>query len=133
VETSRRAHASAVVASVLLACLSAAGCSKCSTREDPGGRGVVGPCELLVEEFLTTRRAGTLSCSEDKDCACFDGVDSEVPCGGVIDAKTAQKLAAIEKKMNGPLACTLSHQCAAQICNPGCVSGKCVATKPSYH
>ncbi|MDB4938991.1 MAG: hypothetical protein JWP87_5963 [Labilithrix sp.] len=91
------------------------------------------PCTRLADEFRTVRRAGSLACSADDDCACFAGVDPEVPCGGVIDAKTAQKLATIEKKMSGPPACRLDHQCAAQICNPGCAAGRCVATKPSFH
>jgi hypothetical protein len=110
---------------ILVAFVLLTSCKKSSTDGDA--------CAVLVEDFKASRRAGTLACTEDADCACFNGIDSEVPCGGVIDVKTAAKLVAIETKMNGPLACKLDHQCPAQICNAGCTAGKCTAGKPAYH
>lgn len=121
--------------------LLASACSKEPRGPDPGVSDAATPtttanatapaagdCAQIVASFAAARARGTTTCKTDADCACFNGIDAAVPCGGVIDAKTARDLGAIEASFHAK-ACRYSHQCAAQICNPGCESGQCVMSK----
>lgn len=87
-----------------------------------------GSCAAILSQFAAVRARGTTACKKDADCKCFNGLDAAVPCGGVIDAKTAVELGALQKDFHTK-SCRLSHQCAAQLCNPGCDEGRCVMAK----
>ena len=68
------------------------------------------------------------ACKKDTDCKCFNGLDAAVLCGGVIDAKTALELGALQKDFYAK-SCRRLHTCAAQMCDPGCEEGHRVMAK----
>ena len=105
------------------------GCSKASTKTEPEAAAAA-DCDGMTAEFAAVRRRGSQACTSDADCACFNGLDPAVPCGGAMDAKTVAKLREIEKDFAAK-SCKLSHQCAAQVCSPTCVAGQCATSKPT--
>lgn len=139
----KRASFVSVVPLFLVLCASA--CSKDPRGPDPSVSDAATPtttanatatppapapadCAQIVASFAATRARGTTTCKTDADCACFNGIDAAAACGGVIDAKTARDLGALETSFHAK-ACRLSHQCAAQICDPGCDKGQCVMAR----
>lgn len=84
-------------------------------------------CPAHLAEFDETLATATSECSHDADCMCFaDGLaharGSE--CGGVVDAKTGKKLAAIQRKAKKDN-CSNGSMCEPWTCAPVCEGGRC--------
>lgn len=112
-----------VVAVVVLA--SASACDRApATREPPSAAGG-NACADIRARFNAEHAKRTDACSANSDCGCFDPVGGPaLGCGGVTDSATSKKLDAIEAEFHAA-SCPWTHQCAASVCAPKCVAGRC--------
>lgn len=79
-------------------------------------------CSELRGRFAAELAKQSGSCSTDADCACHGAEGGG--CGGVTDAETARRLEPIAKEFHAA-GCNYEVQCAAWMCRPKCVSGRC--------
>jgi hypothetical protein len=129
-----------VVLAVALAAVSLVGCPRAADRRAddagattpvdgaaPAGASAAAPptCADLSRSFRTTWKQAPGTCGADTECACYNPVVEEAGCGGVTDRATASSLAKIEAAFHAA-SCPWPHMCAAQACNPQCVTGRCV-------
>lgn len=90
-----------------------------------GDAATLDPCADIRARFNAVHAARTDTCKSAGDCACFNPVGGpQLGCGGVTDATTAKKLAAIEAEFHAA-SCPWTHNCGPWKCEPQCVAGRC--------
>lgn len=82
------------------------------------------PCDVISQKFTAILVLGTSVCQTDADCGCYGAMSPNHPCGGIIDAKTAEKLKPLEDEFLKN-SCSFYAACAPWQCQPVCVDGKC--------
>ena len=109
----------------------------CSSKSPPPSPAPVGsgssagsavatdPCVAIRARFAAALATRTDTCTTAADCVCYNPVGgSDEGCGGVTDAGTGAKLAALQKEFD-TAACHYTHNCAAWSCVPVCTAGRC--------
>jgi hypothetical protein len=83
------------------------------------------PCVDIRKRFDAALATRTDACATAADCGCYNPVGGpHLGCGGVTDAPTVAKLAAIEREFHAR-SCAWTHNCAAWACTPSCVNKRC--------
>lgn len=95
-----------------------------STPSEPPPTAVVDPCTLHRAAFRAAMATATGTCIADADCGCFNPVVEEAGCGGITDAATAARMAAIEADFHRD-GCPWPHLCGPWACTPVCREGRC--------
>lgn len=116
-----------LLASLIVACVLAAGCGHESTQAKPGKENQTA-CTALQERFDAVLKAGKAACAKNADCGCYNPVSRKAGCGGITDKKAAESLAVIEKEFHRA-GCDWPLDCAAWVCIPRCVMGRCVNSR----
>lgn len=84
------------------------------------------PCDAHIAEFARVLGAASGACTTAADCGCYPGgVGGASACGGVTDARTADRLRAIADRFHAE-GCDGTIQCAPWICAPKCENARCV-------
>ena len=86
---------------------------------------VADPCEVHRASFRAAIASATGTCTADAECGCFNPVVGEAGCGGITDAVTAARMAAIEAAFHAA-DCPWPHACGPWSCTPVCREGRCV-------
>src|SRR5688572_22454224 len=81
-------------------------------------------CGRLKAELEVEVAKGAGSCTTPSDCACYNGGPKPTGCGGIARKETADKIALLTTEWRRA-DCGNEVQCAAWVCAPECVSGKC--------
>jgi hypothetical protein len=82
-------------------------------------------CDGIAARWKKALAAGSSACTTDADCDCFNGgVDAAKGCGGVSDRATAASLEKVRDEFV-KAQCTEAVQCAAWVCKPRCLEGRC--------
>ncbi|MCU0849607.1 MAG: hypothetical protein MUD12_17135 [Spirochaetes bacterium] len=88
----------------------------------PEGR--TGDCGKLASRFDVILEKAGGTCRTAADCGCYNPVSPNVGCGGVTDRKTVKELSRVETEFHR-IKCSWPVDCAAWLCKPACVRGKC--------
>jgi hypothetical protein len=117
-----------VVLALLAACSPGGGQPPAAAKEPaaapPAVSPAADPCAAITGRFRDALAGATGTCKADAECAYYNPVIAEAGCGGVTDAAAAKRLGAIEAEFHAAK-CQWPHQCAAQVCAPKCVDGRC--------
>jgi len=101
-----------------------------AARESGGAKpaapaGSADACAEIRRRFDAALATRTDACATDADCGCYNPVAGpHLGCGGVTDAATVARLAAIQQEFHAKQ-CAWTHNCAAWACAPKCVSKRC--------
>jgi len=86
------------------------------------------PCDEISQKFTAILEKGTEVCQSNADCGCYGAMSPNQPCGGIIDAKTAEQLRPLENEFLKNT-CPFYAACAPWMCQPVCVKNQCVNNK----
>jgi hypothetical protein len=129
----RAVRSQVVLPRTMLLVLLAVGCAKeappAPTSAPPAPAtapaGATDACVDIRGRFDAALAKRTDACSTAADCGCYNPVGGpHLGCGGVADAATVARLAAIEQELHARR-CAWTHSCAASACAPRCVGGRC--------
>jgi hypothetical protein len=96
----------------------------CGKDRDGSGGPPADTCPQIAASFRDALKSAGGACTTAADCACYNPVVADAGCGGVTDRATADALADLERRFHAA-GCPWPHQCAAWVCNPACVEGRC--------
>jgi hypothetical protein len=85
-----------------------------------------GECGRLQSEIEKEIAKAPGACSAASDCACYPGGTKASGCGGIARKETADAIAKLTTQIQAKK-CGGDVSCAAWMCVPACVSGKCAS------
>jgi len=84
-----------------------------------------GACAAVARKLQAVIATLPSRCEKDAECVCYrGGVDGITDCGGESDSAASERISELTDEFDG-LKCDYPVSCAARLCNPGCIDGRC--------